>query len=82
MQNHGLKMVKNGWIIPIGMTREMVLWFGGMKTVKSDRKGNYKGGMRFGEWTYYQEDGKILYTKTFRDGQAISTKYGEPSEDN
>lgn len=46
------------------------------------QEGNYKGGMRFGEWSYYQEDGKILYRKTFRDGQAISTEYGETSVKN
>lgn len=56
----------------------LVWWY---ENGQKRQEGNYKGGMRFGEWTYYQEDGKILYTKSFRDGQAISTKYGEPSED-
>ena len=56
----------------------LVWWY---ENGQKRQEGNYKGGMRFGEWTYYQEDGKILYRKTFRDGQPISTKYGEPSED-
>ena len=43
--------------------------FGGMKTDK-EAGGNYKGGVRFGEWTYYKENGSLLYRKIFRDGEA------------
>ncbi len=55
----------------------LIWWY---ENGKKRQEGNYKGGIRFGEWSYFRDDGTILYRKTFRDGKEISTKYGDNSK--
>ena len=52
----------------------LIWWF---ENGQKRQEGNYKGGQRFGEWTYFREDGTVLYKKGFRDGKSISTNYGD-----